>query len=91
MLIRSQNKNKLVNLDNITWTSVYENCIVISNAPVERDDLLNIGEYSTNEKSLKVLDMIQENIKKVEIAKIGGLNCHEIEWIFQMPQDDEVQ
>jgi hypothetical protein len=39
-----------------------------------------IGKYSTKEKALKVLDMIQ---KLICDYKIRGL--------FQMPQDDEVE
>ena len=38
-----------------------------------------IGEYSTKEKALKVLD---------EIQNITGYLCHKA---FQMPQDDEVK
>ena len=45
-----------------------------------------IGKYSTKEKALKVLDMIQRIIKE-------QIRIH-YEWqigmVFQMPQDDEV-
>ncbi len=39
-----------------------------------------IGKYSTKEKALKVLDMIQKRICDYQLGEI-----------FQMPQDDEVE
>lgn len=41
-----------------------------------------LGKYSTEEKALKVLDMIQEEIPK---NSFYGINT-----VFQMPQDNEV-
>lgn len=40
-----------------------------------------IGEYSTEEKALKVLDQIQYNMELFE---------HELTMVFQMPTDTEV-
>jgi len=47
---------------------------------VQRGNRWYIGEYSTREKALKVLDEIQ---KLIYDYQLGG--------VFQMPQDDEVK
>lgn len=41
-----------------------------------------LGDYSTKEKALKVLDQIQYNMEPFE---------HEPTMVFQMPADDEVE
>ena len=55
---------------------------------------LDFGVYSTEEKALKVLDMIEKKIienntivcnEKDWARCVGKINC-----VFQMPQDDEV-
>ena len=61
-----------------------------------------VGSYSTKEKALKVLDMIQESIKGKSNtfftinSKGGVLKNHEYfhyteNNVFQMPQDSEVE
>ena len=49
---------------------------------------VDIGKYSTKEKALKVLDIICEKIKIVEVM------CEPVFYvpnkIFQMPKDEEV-
>ena len=60
MLIRSQNKRMIVNFDNI--------CTVSASPEKHSEDIyvedgtgsLMVGRYSTKEKAMKVLDMIQE-------------------------------
>lgn len=60
MLIRSQNKRMIVNFDNI--------CTVSASPEKHSEDIyvedgtgsLMVGRYSTKEKAIKVLDMIQE-------------------------------
>lgn len=53
-----------------------------------------LGSYSTEEKALKVLDMIQSHISE---EPKGVIQTNEDEWLkynqnaFQMPQDDEVK
>lgn len=53
-----------------------------------------LGEYSTKEKALKVLDMIR---KHIECGDKQTIQTNEDEWlhynadVFQMPQDEEVE
>lgn len=49
----------------------------------------NLGHYSTEEKALKVLDMICEKIKITEFNVEPIFNV--VNQIFQMPQDNEVK
>lgn len=73
MWIRSQNKELLIKAVCIYLGSEnHENCIRAFSA---EGNGWYIGEYSTREKALKVLDEIQK--------LIGG--------VFQMPQDDELK
>ena len=78
MLIRSQNRELLIDFNNspaigimkVGWCAVKITCS-------DTDETLDIGSYSTKEKAIKVLDMIQE-------AYVNG----HID--FQMPEDSEV-
>lgn len=82
MLIRSQDKKELHNLDGIKMINV----VSISNGHlVEVNSQHTIGIYSTEEKAIKVLDMIEDAYKDFR----GG-NIYEHS-VFQMPQDDEVE
>lgn len=74
MLIRSQNKEVLATLELLFDIEV--SCGVIS-ARRDMGWCLPLGEYSTNAKAMKVLDMIQE-------AYVNG----HID--YQMPEDSEV-
>lgn len=65
MLIRSQDKKTFINLDITCRFSVIKNSSIIITA-----DGITMGEYSTKEKALKVLDMIQEAYMDFESAKI---------------------
>lgn len=49
----------------------------------------NLGHYSTEEKALKVLDMICEKIKIAEF-NVEPI-FYVVNQIFQMPQDNEVK
>lgn len=75
MLIRSQNKKCIINLNNVDTLEYRENKIVYYNGGEETKGTL--GTYSTEEKAIKVLDMIQKS--------------YERRWeIFEMPRDSEV-
>lgn len=76
MLIRSQDKKILINFNQIQSLGIYtkkdKSCeIFVNNYPI-------IAQYSTEEKAIKILDMIQEEYKKCNI-------------VFQMPLDEEVE
>ena len=88
--IRSQNKEKLINV----------NChLCVDYAEYDMDDETELkpakygiwgdnailGIYSTKEKALKVLDMIETHLEELEYK------IHNREVVFQMPQDDEVK
>ena len=95
MLIRSQDKKSLINLDNLNniricigkcedveVSRIYaESGIVSTNMP--------IAEYSTEAKAIKVLDMIQERYDCLNMYRNSPQDGY-INSIFQMPQDKEV-
>ena len=74
--IRSQNKENLINANKIQIADVHN---IYKNA-IWGDDTL-LGEYSTKEKALKVLDMIQREINNEYIRDY---------MVFQMPLDSEI-
>lgn len=66
MLIRSQDKSRLINFNNIRELRFWE-CVQGFDIT---DCVCPIGHYSTREKALKVLDMIQEAYADFEASKI---------------------
>ena len=82
MWIRSQDEELLIKttcicLGGENHTKWDYHRIYASNA---EGDNWYIGKYSTKEKALKVLDMIQKLVYDYQLGEI-----------FQMPQDDEVE
>lgn len=73
MLIRSQDKTKLVDLAGKTISIDRANAIGITYA----NSNVLLGKYTSKEKAMKVLDMVQESY----------INGH-ID--YQMPEDSEV-
>ena len=97
MIIRSQNKKELHNLDGIKMISVTTNS---QNYFVEVNSQKTIGKYSTEEKAIKVLDMIQEEYGKHYYGQGGQMATADIyiqpfafipPKVFQMPSDEEVE
>ena len=78
MLIRSQNREVLINFNSAAGIEIAEGSIktIITSYITGCSYLL--GEYSNKEKAMKVLDMIQE-------AYVNG----HID--YQMPEDSEVE
>lgn len=66
MLIRSQDKSRLINLDNTRELRFWE-CAQGFNVT---DCVCPIGHYSTKEKAMKVLDMIQEAYADAKLNEI---------------------
>lgn len=60
MLIRSQNKRMIVNFDNICTVSAFPEKDSEDIYVEDGTGSLMVGRYSTKEKAMKVLDMIQE-------------------------------
>ena len=90
MLIRSQDKTVIVNIDNAFNIEIRDingaTAIYIGSS----SSCCNMAEYSTRAKTLKVLDMIQEAYERYEYEKVfkTGLTLFET---FQMPEDSEVE
>ena len=86
MLIRSQDKKDLINLDKVTRLAagkVYGQNETDWLIEVERQ--LSIGQYSSEAKAIKVLDMIQD-----AYARFCAGNTYS-DAVFQMPSDEEVE
>ena len=91
MIIRSQNKEVVTNFEQITN-------IILSEEEENKIDLLamfpggirdiRLGTYSTEEKAIKVLDMIQ--IAYEEANSVRNMSGFVANTVFQMPADQEV-
>ena len=86
MWIRSQDKEALTNGD-IIYYCYKSGMIKCGKVGISDDYDIVLAVYSTKEKALKVLDMIQKLIKE----QIRLHNDWQIGVVFQMPQDDEVE
>ena len=78
MLIRSQNKEVLLNFSNSTVVYIAKNDKDFVISSLGNENRYRLGKYSSEAKAMKVLDMIQE----------ACINGH-ID--FQMPEDSEVE
>ena len=86
MLIRSQDKSRLISLNNTRELRFWE-CAQGFNIT---DCVCPIGHYSTREKALKVLDMIQEAYCKfMSVKNDDAWNGKES--VFYMPEDGSVE
>ena len=70
MLIRSQDKRMIVNFDNICTVSAFPEKDSEDIYVEDGTGSLMVGRYSTKEKAMKVLDMIQEAYANFEASKI---------------------
>lgn len=92
MWIRSQDKERLIKPD---YIRINETDIL---ATTYSDGFyVTIGTYSSQEKALKVLDMIQNQINMNEEFASQGENHNNngslrlIKFVYQMPLDSEVE
>ena len=97
MIIRSQDKTMIVNLKNIANLHIAGKRIKV--VYFQGDCADDIAEYSTEEKAIKVLDMIQDKyLSRMELDggydRVNGCYIQPNFWVlpkvFQMPQDSEV-
>lgn len=79
--IRSQDKENLINVNKIEITDFCDTY----KSTIWGDDIL-LGKYSSKEKALKVLDMIQDFIKNMYVGMTNYMGKP-----FQMPLDSEVE
>lgn len=93
MLIRSQNKKELIEMTSITINvrtrQSSNKCYIEAR---QYSNIIFLGEYSTEEKALKVLDMLQEEYLSPIVRNVVGENEVEIyqNKVFNMPEDNEV-
>lgn len=80
--IRSQDKEILTNVIAV-GVDIGSNIYAITNN--DKLEPLVIGNYSTKEKALMVLDMIETHLEDLEY-KIHNRNV-----IFQMPDDEDIE
>ena len=85
--IRSQDRTKLVDASELNICSSYK--VVGIYAGINA-----LGMYSTEEKAMKVMDMIHSKLrfcteKYTKVSPVLAWKKHEV--VFQMPQDDEVE
>ena len=85
MLIRSQDRTKLVDIAGKTIAIDRANAIVI----MYSNSNFLLGKYTSKEKAIKVLDMIQETYKQQKTEMIYREGIYDIR-TFQMPEDNEV-
>ena len=82
MLIRSQDKKSLINMDNVTDLSVVGGSEIMACYTTDQG-YQRIGKYSDKSKAIKVLNMIQDAYKSNSID--GDFP------VFQMPSDEELE
>lgn len=84
MWIRSQDRKTLVNADKFSVSKEHE---------VFRIYSVNsfLGEYSTEEKAMKVMDMIEDTILKCEAMRTGYAEYDFGAFVFDMPADKDVE
>ena len=91
MIIRSQNKEDLMLMDDISIVRKGDFKDITSAYAVvcyRHGTHCVLGEYSTKEKAIKVLDKIMEHYDKVMDARYWN-DAYQDNY-FQMPQDSEV-
>ena len=86
MWIRSQNKTRLIDANYIRVNGIYIEAMSFGSYAV-------MGEYSSQEKALKVIDRIEKALNKGELIEQvdGRMYCNHKNAIIQMPLDIEVE
>ena len=91
MIIRSQNKTKILNFENLRTIKIEDLEFAEKGKKIIRGygsaSFANLGEYSTEEKAIKVLDMIQ--IAYEEANSVCNMSGFVANTVFQMPKDEE--
>lgn len=95
MLIRSQDKKSFINMNTVSQLYVDDDDNITADFNNSDDDGFEIiGQYSSEAKAIKVLDMIQAEYIKVRISldKQGYIEeVFNLPKVFQMPSDEEVE
>lgn len=92
MLIRSQNKKSVIVLDNIKRLSIVNSTSNTYELYADIGYSKYLGEYSTEEKAIKVLDKICEEYTKnrLFIGSAKTVTLIPVNFVFQLPQNVEV-
>ena len=90
MLIRSQNKTAIINVDNAFSIAIQDINGATTIYVGSQGSCCNMAEYSTKAKAMKVLDMIQEAYCKFMSVKNDDAWSGK-ESVFYMPEDSEVE
>ena len=98
MWIKSQNRDVLLNVNDISFhkLNIHSEIIYQFRCYGYGDDYYILGEYSTKEKAMKVMDMIQNAItgtrfEFTDIVRDCDLAGIEIHNVFNMPKDGDVE
>ena len=89
MLIRSQNKESIINMDIVTDISFTKDPFKVI-ASFTHSQSMVLGTYFSKKKAIKVLDIIQEEYLKCNREHLLGNYAFVQNRVFQMPQDSEV-
>jgi hypothetical protein len=90
MLIRSQDREILINLNTLAGIEITKGPVKTTITSYTTGCIYLLGEYSTKEKAMKVLDMIQEAYCKFMSVKNDDAWSGK-ESVFYMPEDSEVE
>lgn len=100
MLIRSQSKETIINLNCIDSICIGERDGVFAVIAYNGGENTLCGTYAVKEKGIKVLDMLQEEYGKHIFGEGGQMFTRDLyvpafgfipPKVFQMPQDEEVE
>lgn len=90
MIIRSQDKRRTTTDLNLHIESIEVGKENIKRVFIKSEKMGTIGVYSTEEKAIKVLDMICKEYKNSNNSTSLGHYGFVENRVFQMPQDSEV-
>ena len=98
MLIRSQDKKHLIEMNKIIIQASGTEVICYDISCIADEGYICLGKYESEAKAMKVLDMIQEAYSEYQIMLNFSVSyLHEFKEktdgfaIFQMPEDSEVE
>lgn len=97
MWLRSQSKDVLVNINEVCFYKMKKDSkFIYQFRCYGYGNYYILGEYSTKEKAMKVMDMIQNAItgtrfEFTDIVRDCDLAGIEIHNVFNMPKDEEVK
>ena len=85
MWIRSQDKKRLINVPAVfaNWNTPTQICCNMD----DESPYYWLGNYKSTERAVEVIDEIQGHNERIEIAKLGGINCFETPLTYQMPKE----